>query len=627
MDPSTLTVMPQDDGTFCVGTKLPDGSVQPYSTPADPADPSADPGTTAPPGCFATEVEATAFLAGLQAGLASEPEEPGEPAEPADPGAAPADPKAKAASVVAAPGDPVPTTDPGAAPTDDMAMEDGDGSTVTIQLDQGAAVMLANLISAIAEALGTPVDDGTVDPEDAIGDGVQPPSQHGIIAALRALQAAAKPVGVTLAKNMPIAPRDTPWDGQAAANRLLDDATAASGKINPSKAGKGFAWVNEDGTRAVDYSLPIADLVDGKLRVVPAGVIAVAAAIHKGAANLGIDESGAEQVKKILDGYYAEMQKSFKDPSMIAPWAALPPPGVPVPDKAEAGDSAPSDKAPDAPDPERAKAVAASLGIPESVILRPFTTRELDDLVVWLKGVDPKSVVASVAAPAHPPKSWFEYPQFDRPTPLTVTADGRVFGHIAEWDRCHIGLPGCQKPPRSLAAYAYFNRRQLVTAEGETIAVGRLTLGTGHATLDLSPRATVDHYDNTGTVAAVVRAGEDEFGPWIAGAVRPDLDDISRWELEMADVSGDWREIVVGGRRNLELVAALGVNVPGFPITPPALAASASNDRAVAAVGLGAITHEAQRTEGFGRIAQHLLASIGQDRASRARALRERVAI
>jgi hypothetical protein len=61
--------------------------------------------------------------------------------------------------------------------------------------------------------------------------------------------------------------------------------------------------------------------------------------------------------------------------------------------------------------------------------------------------------------------------------------------------------------------------------------------------------------------AADVTAGEDDFGIWVAGALRPGLRPEDIRALMAADVSGDWRRI--GGA--LELVAVLAVNVPGFP--------------------------------------------------------------
>jgi 2'-5' RNA ligase len=56
-----------------------------------------------------------------------------------------------------------------------------------------------------------------------------------------------------------------------------------------------------------------------------------------------------------------------------------------------------------------------------------------------------------------PPVEWFEDPKLDGPTPFTVTDDGRVYGHLANWDTCHTGFADrCTTPPRSASNYAYF---------------------------------------------------------------------------------------------------------------------------------------------------------------------------
>ncbi len=61
---------------------------------------------------------------------------------------------------------------------------------------------------------------------------------------------------------------------------------------------------------------------------------------------------------------------------------------------------------------------------------------------------------------------------------------------------------------------------------------------------------------------AVVRAGEDEFGIWIAGAIVPDANARKVAKLRRSPISGDWR----GVDGHLELTAALAVNVPAFPV-------------------------------------------------------------
>ena len=177
-----------------------------------------------------------------------------------------------------------------------------------------------------------------------------------------------------------------------------------------------------------------------------------------------------------------------------------------------------------------------------------------------------RGITAAVTIPVAPPKDWFKDPGLSRGTPLTVTSDGRVYGHLALWDACHIGDPSgpgvCVAPPRSGTGYTLFHLGELETAEGDIVPVGKITLGTGHASLQASRGAATAHYDNTGMVVADVRAGEDGHGIWISGALRPSVSEAQVRELRAAGVSGDWRRY----RNALELVAALAVNVPGFPI-------------------------------------------------------------
>lgn len=191
------------------------------------------------------------------------------------------------------------------------------------------------------------------------------------------------------------------------------------------------------------------------------------------------------------------------------------------------------------------------------------------------------SLTASGAAP--PPSDWFADPGFQagdermvrQPDggwlcPLTITADGRVFGHVAGHRTCHTGYANrCVIPPRSRTGYAAFMLRPLMTADGSVVKVGQLTMGAGHA--DQDPRTPLDavraHYDGApGAVQlASVCVGEDQFGIWMAGAVNPEVTAEQIERGRRMSVSGDWREVWRG--RGLDMVAvAAGVPVPGFPI-------------------------------------------------------------
>lgn len=192
--------------------------------------------------------------------------------------------------------------------------------------------------------------------------------------------------------------------------------------------------------------------------------------------------------------------------------------------------------------------------------------------------------LAAAAVPVSPPAAWFNRPTFDGPTALKVTPEGRVYGHIAAWETCHIShtTNGCVTPPHSNTGYAYFLTGAILTQEGAEIPVGHLTMNTRHAGDRLSLAATLAHYEDTGTVAADVTVWEDEWGIAFAGAMRPNLTDKQIREFRAAPLSGDWRR----AHGNLELVAALAVNVPGFPIPRPAGRVSDGQVKALVASGM-----------------------------------------
>lgn len=200
--------------------------------------------------------------------------------------------------------------------------------------------------------------------------------------------------------------------------------------------------------------------------------------------------------------------------------------------------------------------------------------------------------LTAAAIPTAPPEAWFKDPALTGPTALVVEDDGRVYGHIAAWGTCHIGQIGkCVEPPTSPSNYAYFRTGALRTAEGTTVAVGHLTMGTGHAGPRDSANAAAEHYDNTGTVFADVAAGEDAYGIWVAGSLRPGISAEQVRVARSAPISGDWRTI----RGSLELVGALAVNVPGFPVPRPQGLLASGEVRSLQASGVVAHDDSAAR--------------------------------
>lgn len=167
------------------------------------------------------------------------------------------------------------------------------------------------------------------------------------------------------------------------------------------------------------------------------------------------------------------------------------------------------------------------------------------------------------AAPLQPPAAWFKNPGLSAPTKMTITDDGQVFGHLAQWRVCHVGIGNsCVMAPKSHMDYNIFKIGTVVADDGSQIQVGKLVMGSAHANAQYGVMPARDFYDNTAMTAAVVNVGEDRFGIWFNGALTTNMTPEKIAELRASATSGDWRTV----NGNLELIAALAVNSPGFPI-------------------------------------------------------------
>lgn len=193
----------------------------------------------------------------------------------------------------------------------------------------------------------------------------------------------------------------------------------------------------------------------------------------------------------------------------------------------------------------------------------------------------PRSITASAAgmAPVAPPKDWFYSPEPEGKFPLTVMPDGRIMGHLATWDQCHHGFMNeCVLAQPSRTNYSFFHVGQLLTAEGDYVDVGRIVVGettaSGHASVQYRLAEATRHYDKTALVGAFVRAVDGKYGIWLSGVVRSDCPSERVRDMLANPPSGDWRS----ENGHLELIAALSVPVPGFPVPRYEYALTASAD-------------------------------------------------
>ncbi len=306
---------------------------------------------------------------------------------------------------------------------------------------------------------------------------------------------------------------DHPWDEEEALQALQ----------GTEQLGQGCFWRSDDAepdsNDPADYLLAFATVLDGELRAVPRGVVAASDALQQGG---DLPEQAQEILRDRVGAYYQRMAEEFDDDSIVPPWEQ----------------------------DQQESSMTASVGSS------------------WAEQV------ASVV-PASPPGHWFTNPQLTGLTKVRVTDEGRVYGHVADWNQPHIGMQGQPVyPPRceSGGAYPRFHRHPIRTSDGGRVNTGPLT-SAGHASTGrgVTPAAAMAHYDDPRFVVANVVCGEDEFGIWVAGALRPGVEP---WQVAFADTysfSGDWR--------NGEMVAACAVSVEGFFVpnddSVVALAASA----------------------------------------------------
>lgn len=220
--------------------------------------------------------------------------------------------------------------------------------------------------------------------------------------------------------------------------------------------------------------------------------------------------------------------------------------------------------------------------------------------------VEPLTAALSAASIEALPPEWFQDQgkpemgfEYDEATGLT-----RVWGMIAENRRCHIGYTDrCVTPPKGDGKYRYFRKGKITTTAGEQ-PVGVLVYQTGHASHKVSPAEAAAHYDNTGRAWSFVNVGNNRQGIWFAGVVNPELSEQAIWAIKAGGaVSGDWRGIE--GRH--EMIAAVSVNVPGYP--QPLVAAAYDADGELTALTAAGIVlpDREERAESLREIARGIL--------------------
>ena len=113
-------------------------------------------------------------------------------------------------------------------------------------------------------------------------------------------------MAVTTFQDLPLADRDRPWDGDAADKRVRKWADATDEP--DAQYRDAHVWYDADNKDEFGaYKLLIADVVDGRLKAVPRGVMAAGNVMQGSRGGVDLPKSDVPRVKSHLAKYYAKM--------------------------------------------------------------------------------------------------------------------------------------------------------------------------------------------------------------------------------------------------------------------------------------------------------------------------------
>lgn len=227
----------------------------------------------------------------------------------------------------------------------------------------------------------------------------------------------------------------------------------------------------------------------------------------------------------------------------------------------------------------------------------------------------------SITIPDVWPDAWFERPERRPPFgAVHITDQGRLYGYLAPDKVAHRAFRASGRTvtaPRNIDYSEFQNKPALVAGvDGQVyrINAGNITMGCGHPSPHDPRRAdpawAQQHYDNTCSIVARVRVGEDEHGTWVAGALLHGIDTDTVERMMACALSGDWQ----AGRLN----AALLVPVEGFP-TPVQGHVRVRDGAVVASLTPLQFASATEMSAGpdLRPVLERLARSVGRDTASR----------
>jgi 2'-5' RNA ligase len=310
--------------------------------------------------------------------------------------------------------------------------------------------------------------------------------------------------------DLPVADRDTQWDGDAAASRVLARATSEDGEVDAAQLAQAFLYRDPDADPATlaAYKLGHADVIGGDLVTVPAAVFAIAGALQGARGGVDIPDADREELLDRVETLYGVLAEALDDPTLHTPW-----------DEEE--------------DTEM---------------------RELE-ASAWqaLKALPPM------------PAAWFAEPT-EQELPMDAGGvhldDGRIFGWVARAGEPHAGYPGRKLTIESLGNIdlTHFLRSRRELDDGATVRVGALTMNAPHSRDGAECETAACQFDDTRTVAGLITVGLNERGMWFAGAAAPWL---SEWDRAVFAACQPSYHMLQQRTGRWQLRAVLSVPVPG----------------------------------------------------------------
>lgn len=112
----------------------------------------------------------------------------------------------------------------------------------------------------------------------------------------------------TPAMRLPVAPRDTNWDGSAAEGRIREyTGSTDTPSSNYRKFFMYFDQANADQFTA--YKLPFADIINGKPHVIPAAISAIQGALSGARGGVDIPDAEKQRIQDFVTAYQARIER------------------------------------------------------------------------------------------------------------------------------------------------------------------------------------------------------------------------------------------------------------------------------------------------------------------------------